>query len=244
MRTDGEKPGEHLGIKGSFRALLSRVPDASRYICFCDQDDVWRPEKIEMLLEAMLSAEKDRPGPILVHCDAMVTDENLRIRKRSFIAKWARQSDFFGTLMFNKVQGASSMINKPLLELVRDLPDEGPLYDRYIHMVAEVFGRRIFVNRPLMYYRQHSMNAIGAFGRKPRARFEFLNEDDKALFAGNEYFVKKFGEHLRPEQRRAVHDYEQLFTTRNPIIRFGIIKCNLRNYPGTMIKKLLKIFFP
>jgi rhamnosyltransferase len=191
----------------------------------------------------MKLAEKESRGPILVHCDAFVTGQTLRITKRRFISKWARQNDFFGSLMFNKVQGSSSMINRPLLELVKDLPEEGPVYDRYIHLVAEVFGRRVFVDRPLMYYRQHGANSIGAYGRKQQLRFEFLNDDDKALFSGNKYVLNRFCKYLSPEKKHMVRDYKLLFTTRNPFLRFKIIYRYLRFYPGTMIKKLAKLFF-
>ena len=176
MRYDDEAESEHLGVKGSFRYLLSQVPEVYSYILFCDQDDVWLPRKIESLLDAMQRAEKEHFGPILVHCDAFVTDEKLRIIRRRFICKWARHDDFFGTLMFNKVQGASMMINRPLFDRIRDLPEEGPLYDRYIHLVAEIIGRRVFIDRSLLYYRQHGNNTIGAFGRKQRVHFEFLNQ--------------------------------------------------------------------
>jgi hypothetical protein len=243
LRCDDEAESGHLGIKGSFRQLLSQVPDACSYILFCDQDDVWFPRKIENLLSAMKEAETENPGPILVHGDAFVTDESLRIIKRRFISKWARHNDFFGTLMFNKVQGASMLINRPVLERIRDLPEEGPLYDRYIHLVAEIVGRRVFVDRPLMYYRQHRNNAIGAFGRKPRARYEFLNEDDRALFRGNEYVLRRFAAELSARKRKVVDNYRVFMTTRNPFRRLELTIRYLRPYPGTMVKKLVKIFF-
>jgi rhamnosyltransferase len=243
LRCDNEAESGHLGIKGSFRHLLSQVPDACSYILFCDQDDVWFPRKIESLLAAMKKAEMEHAGPILVHGDAFVADEKLKIIKRRFISKWARHDDFFGTLMFNKVQGASMMINRPLFERIWDLPEEGPLYDRYIHLVAEIIGRRVFVDRPLMYYRQHGNNAIGAFGRKPRVRFEFLNEDDRALFTGNEYVLRRFAAELSARKRKIVDDYRIFMTTRDPIRRMLLIICYLRPYTGTMVKKLVKIFF-
>ena len=243
IRCDDEAESGHLGIKGSFRHLLSQVPDACSYILFCDQDDVWFPRKIERLLSAMKKAEMENAGPVLVHGDAFVADEKLRLIKRRFISKWARHDDFFGTLLFNKVQGASMLINRPLLERIRDLPEEGPLYDRYIHLVAEIIGRRVFIDRPLMYYRQHRNNAIGAFGRNPRVRFEFLNEDERALVMGNEYVIRRFAADLSAQKRKVVDNYRVFMTTRNPFRRLELIIRYLWPYPGAMVKKFVKIFF-
>lgn len=244
IRRDDEDAGMHRGIKGSFRQLLSQVPASASYVMFCDQDDVWMPGKIEKILKAMKDAENGFHGPVLAHADAHVADKDLRILKRRFIAKWARKRDFFGTLMFNKVQGASMMINRPLLELIKDLPDEGPLYDRYIHLVAEIFGRRVFLDESLMYYRQHGSNQIGAFGRKPRIAPEFLNEDDRALQRGNEFVFGRFFSGLSPERKAVVKDYREFVTTRSPSRRLALMLRYLIPYPGTLAKKIVKVFFP
>src|SRR5262249_32908470 len=65
-----------LGAARSFAWLLERLPDDAGHVMFADQDDVWRPDKIERTLAAMRAAETDfgERVPLLVHTDLTVTD--------------------------------------------------------------------------------------------------------------------------------------------------------------------------
>lgn len=224
--------------------LLSEIPASASYVAFCDQDDVWLPRKVETLFSAMQTEEAMFNGPVLVHADAFITDERLCILRRRFVSILGRESNFFGALVFSFVQGASMMINRSLLERIRDLPEEGPAYDRYIHLVAEIYGRRVFVDRPLMYYRQHGGNAIGAFKEKRRVPLRFLNEDDWSLFTGNEQVLSWFQGDLDATKKRMVRDYRRLFATRNPITRLMLLVRHLRPYPEQFVKRALKVWLP
>ena len=51
------------------------------YFMFCDQDDVWKPDKIYLTLQKMeaLEARYGEKTPILVHSDLSVVDHNLEM---------------------------------------------------------------------------------------------------------------------------------------------------------------------
>ena len=72
------------GAKGNFFGLLERV-EADVYF-FCDQDDVWLPEKVEKerkMLDEM--AEKyGNDTPLAVYSDLFVVDQNLEPIHKSF----------------------------------------------------------------------------------------------------------------------------------------------------------------
>jgi rhamnosyltransferase len=235
-RSDDEP--EHLGIVNSYRRLLGQVPSDSSYIMFCDQDDVWFPHKAETLLRAMEREEATFEGPVLVHGDAVVTDSGLNVVKRRFIAKWARKRDFFSILMFNMVQGASMLINRPLYELIKELPYDSIFYDRFIHMAAEIAGRRVFVDEPLMYYRQHAGNSIGAFSMSKKRMGHFFSTDEEILYSGNERICRDYHGYLSEDKKRALVDYEEMANTRNPFKRSCLILRYLWRFPGTSLKKL------
>ena len=67
--------GRNLGSGPGFGWLLERLPRDARYVFCADADDVWLPEKIDISMAAMLRAEAE-PGPVLVHTDMMVVDDN------------------------------------------------------------------------------------------------------------------------------------------------------------------------
>ncbi|PLN98221.1 glycosyltransferase, partial [Klebsiella michiganensis] len=58
------------GVRQNFNYLINNC-DAD-YIFFCDQDDLWLPNKMSIFLDRFLLIEKDYTGPVLVHSDLCV----------------------------------------------------------------------------------------------------------------------------------------------------------------------------
>ena len=62
----------------NFMSLLNKVE--SSYYMFCDQDDVWLPEKVQISIDKVRSLEETNPGkPVLVHTDKKRVDAKLNI---------------------------------------------------------------------------------------------------------------------------------------------------------------------
>jgi hypothetical protein len=53
-------------------------------------------------------------------------------------------------------------MNRALLETGLPVPPEAIMHDWWLSMVASAFGRRCYLDRALIDYRQHARNAIGA----------------------------------------------------------------------------------
>ncbi|PIF60666.1 glycosyltransferase family 2 protein [Flavobacterium sp. 11] len=190
--------GRNLGLVSNVNFLLG-ISDAE-YIMYCDQDDVWIENKIELLLEEMLRRETElnTHTPILIHSDCYVTDENLKI-KGLFKGNKPMQYGLNKSLFKFYVQGASSLINKSLKEEIYPFINNVYLHDRYTHLCAEIMGFRFYVNQPLMNYRQHSSNLVGSssFIKKLKnnflaERFDFFQIEDRKLIESlfNEKYPK------------------------------------------------------
>jgi rhamnosyltransferase len=177
----------NLGVTCSMLELV-KTSDAP-YMIFCDQDDVWFRQKVRTLLRAIRYKEKQYPDiPIIVHCEAYTTDENLHlIGKDSKTSLQGYQSgrnkmqtSFTNLLLCNPVQGASMIFNQKLkqeLEPVLELKIKRSLvYDSVITSVCSIRGKIFFLNRPLMYYRQHAHNVVGA---KKMYLWRFKNYTEK-----------------------------------------------------------------
>ncbi len=163
----GNNPGRHLGAAGNFLSLLSQT-DAD-FALLCDQDDIWMPEKIGVLKQAMLEAVSadGAEKPILVHSDCSLVDEEGSPIGDSFFRHqgWDPNAVTLPPLLVqNNVTGCTVIMNRPLINLVaahgkaRDLF----MHDWFIALTAAAFGRIVFVPQPLTAYRQHGGNAIGA----------------------------------------------------------------------------------
>jgi hypothetical protein len=64
-------------------------------------------------------------------------------------------------LLFNCVSGHSMLFHQSLLEKALPFPDSG-YYDHWMAFVASHWGNIDFIKEPLVKYRQHENNTIGA----------------------------------------------------------------------------------
>ena len=150
----------NLGFNLNYFRLL-RLSTAA-YAMFCDQDDVWLDEKISETLRAAMQAEATGPhGPLLVHCESVVTNSELSPIDGQFVGRRARHTGLRSILMANPAQGATIMVNARLRELML-LHEPCVPYDYHASLIAEATGQRVFIPKPLLMYRQHGSNAIGA----------------------------------------------------------------------------------
>ena len=53
--------GGNLGVVGSFVELLRRAPAEFEWVALCDQDDVWRPDKLARAVAALSQGSQDVP---------------------------------------------------------------------------------------------------------------------------------------------------------------------------------------
>lgn len=183
---------DNLGPKNSFNTLLEYSLD-SEYIMFCDQDDVWKTDKVEKTFQKMQELEKQFPHkPILVHTDLEIVDEKLKTIDKSM---WHYEflnpnlNSLNRLLMQNTITGCTVMINKQLALLALPIPVDAIMHDWWLGLVASKFGKIGFLDEATIKYRQHNNNSIGAKG------FNYLSIFLKfyKIFYKNELYLK----HLR-----------------------------------------------
>lgn len=138
-------------------------------VALCDQDDVWDADKLEMLEGAFLST----PQVGLVFSNAELVDANLKRHAESLferlgfndrkqrLVKAGKALDVL--LKETLVCGATMAFRSEYKELVLPIPAEGPLiHDGWIVLLISAIARIDFISRPLMKYRQHSAQQMGA----------------------------------------------------------------------------------
>lgn len=156
----------NLGPAKSFSFLMQKT--TAPYLAFCDQDDVWLPNKLSLQLKKMKEAEEKYSisCPLLVHTDLIVVDNDLNKIKNSF---WEYQKlspeimrRFNRLLMQNFVTGCACLINRNLANLSTPIPEKVVMHDWWIALIAQLKGEIINVTEPTIMYRQHGMNDTGA----------------------------------------------------------------------------------
>lgn len=160
-----EQLGPSLNFGRIMQAALNR--DAQQ-VAFADQDDVWLPEKLATQVRAMEDAQSQFgvDTPLLVHSDVSVVDETLQTVDpsfRNFSRRYLNTGDPLRTLLaHNFVIGCSTVINRALLKLAVPVPESAFMHDWWVALIAASSGKLVDIDQPLVQYRQHNNNSIGA----------------------------------------------------------------------------------
>lgn len=239
--------------KGVIRNFLEAVSDLEGdYYMFCDQDDVWLPSKIEKTLSTIVESEKQlaTDTPVVVFGDATVVNQNLVETAPSF----QRQSgydisaiDLPHLMMENKLIGCTIMFNKALRNKLCDkpLPDTIRMHDWWIALLGAALGKVVYLDEPLLLYRQHEKNVVGNITRKSyiKDRISHLRESRQALYAtcaqaGS--FLKIYQKELSPDSLKLLETFSQLpeknwFKRRYLVLRYGFLKSGLIRNIGILL---------
>lgn len=211
----------NLGFVKNFEELLNY--SNKEWVMFSDQDDYWLENKIEKYVPILNSNPKDiLKKPILIHSNSFICNDNLEIIKKEFInsniaSKYNEDSYYF----FYFVQGSTVLINRAMIDLALPFSKNVTVHDRYLHLLAEFLGKRIFINESLIKYRQHSNNKIGAKGSsiisKILKKRYFHNEDRELILE----IQNKYTEKLEIEKRKKIEKYLEVTNDKkNRFLRF------------------------
>ena len=153
--------------RASFSLLLSAAhQQGAEFVFCCDQDDVWHPDKLALILDQFDKTGRDPEVSCLIHHDLAVMDRNLEEINPSFVSMMglspADQANPQRLLSRNEVTGCAMACNRALLDIALPIPDEAIMHDWWLALCAAYFGNLRFMPQPLVKYRQHGENVIGA----------------------------------------------------------------------------------
>ena len=147
--------GPNLRSAKSFLNLLSRASSYD-YYAFCDQDDVWDSEKLEIAINSISSFK----GPAMYCSDTQLVDSELHSLGRGGNVA---EGTFAESLISNPVTGCTMVFNRALRDLVIQYqPRFIYMHDWWIYRLCmAVDGVFVFDKIPHILYRQHEFNVIG-----------------------------------------------------------------------------------
>lgn len=194
----------------------------SPYIMFCDQDDVWLPDKLLKSLERIKKEEKQcgEETPVVVFTDAVVTDEGLSARAESFHKSShlnPQKTDLPHLLMENKLIGCTMIINAAMRDKLGTVPEEARMHDWWIGLVGAALGRVAYLPEPTLLYRQHEKNVVGSssFQSYVKARLSSLGGQRLVLRRTQEQgaaFLRVYQKELSEEKKEILKDFEELLS--------------------------------
>ncbi|MFO7244744.1 MAG: glycosyltransferase family 2 protein [Actinomycetes bacterium] len=154
---------------GGIRANMERTLRACTgdIIAMSDQDDVWHPDRIEQVLEEFAA----RPDALLVHADARIVGADGSPSGGTLLGRLGASEEERAALVLgegwpvllrrNLVTGATAAIRRELLDLALPLGSSW-VHDEWLAIIAASRGGVVLIDEPLIDYRVHGSNQIGA----------------------------------------------------------------------------------
>ena len=155
----------NLGPAQSFHILAQH--SSAPYVAFCDQDDIWLPEKLSSQISVIHEQETTygEKYPLLIHSDLLVVDEDLSAISDSYWfsrSVWPEDMNNLTRLLTkNYVTGCTVLVNRCLIDLAMPFPEKIIMHDWWLALLAVSNGRIIDMQEKTVKYRQHASNVIG-----------------------------------------------------------------------------------
>ena len=186
VRTVIERNARNGGSLRSFERALGLTNEPIVFLA--DQDDLWHRDKPAR----MLAEFERRPDLLLLHSDARLVDDAGRpigptllgaIEASAFERDAIHRGAAFDALIRrNLATGATMALRRSLLDVALPIPD-GWVHDEWLAIVASAIGTVDFLDAPLIDYRQHANNQIGA------RKLSYRDKVDRAFDKPDEFYA-------------------------------------------------------
>ena len=159
------------GFINNFENALKHA--SGDYIFLCDQDDVWKQNKIKIMIEALQKAD------LVVH-DADIVDKDLNKTGKTYYSTMHNSSNFLMNLYKTRFLGCCMAFNHNVLLKTLPFPEGIDGHDYWIGMYALLHFKVKFISDILILYRRHGVNASSS-----------SEKSHKSLYW--RFFVKRLG---------------------------------------------------
>jgi|GEM_PF-502731 glycosyltransferase involved in cell wall biosynthesis len=160
-----------LQQNGGHRAAFSKALEIAKkqlnendLVALADQDDIWLPNKLDILEKNIETPNENGKKPILVYGDAQIIDAKGNVidkswRKLAHICTMLpTKAHIAGT---NNVTGCLSLFRASLLSKITPIPTAVNVHDAWISLIAQKQGSVRPIDEPVVQYRLHDNNSVG-----------------------------------------------------------------------------------
>ncbi|MBP5246743.1 MAG: glycosyltransferase [Fibrobacter sp.] len=236
-----KKNGGHRAAFSDAFVEIQKVAGDDDWIAIADQDDIWLPEKLELLEKALQGASES-----FAFGDAHVIDAN----GKRIADSWRSLAGICPEIPFrsrlcgtNNANGCLSLFSASLLKTILPIPEWIPVYDEWIALCAAKSGGILAIPDAILDYRIHDQNSVGI---KPDIRMSDVLKINRHVAEGllataerlnlssaDIIFVERYRKFLKTSLEHSPNfsSIPWLFENRNAL------------FPGCSTVKLLKKIF-
>jgi glycosyltransferase involved in cell wall biosynthesis len=190
--------GKNIGVIRSYFELLKNSSDDAQFYAFCDQDDIWKSNKISKAIEYLEKIPYNVPA---MYCSrTILVDESLKKELGYFPVIPKKKLGFSNALVENVAVGCTIVINKSARDYInsREINHSNIImHDWWIYLCISAVGRVIFDCYPSVLYRQHNSNVIGGSLNTPKSISKKIMR----------FFHENFRKHYKKQAREFFHHF-------------------------------------
>ena len=232
---------EHnVGFVRNFESALMKCNGA--YIALADQDDIWEENKIELLVRNIDNHD-------LIHSDALLIDSEGKVFSNSYTRssnKLVSPRNLEDIIVNNPVTGCTALISQSLLSSSLPFPKDLLVHDQWLACLAITARGVKYFDEPLIRYRQHDKNQIGA---KSKNKFFYKLLNISSRNKKNEFGLSILIKELLRRSSQDKNSLEELGKYYTDILNgkflypliFRIKRWDLFNKKQSFIKRLVLI---
>lgn len=153
--------GQHRGLVQNFAHVLRHC--RGEFIALSDQDDVWVPDRLNQLLEAIEGYEAvysliDR----VISPDGTLTGWTAPVGMREYVRRLGTGQPTAQLLASNWVISHTTLLRRRVVEAALPIPAGQSYHDAWLGLAASGLGRIRYLEPSLTLYRQHAASHTAA----------------------------------------------------------------------------------
>lgn len=232
--------GQNLGPAMSFMKLFELSDFDTEYYCFSDADDYWLPNKLK---DSIYKLKNESADAVVVKYE--IVDENLNYLSFS---KPPQQGYCINNALIECVTpGNATLFNYKIYNLIKNnFPNYIVMHDAWLYLVLSAFGKTVFLDVPLVKYRQHGKNVFGVsstFSSRIKIRIKNILSPKFSYYNQALEFSKCFGDKLLIRDKIILSKY---LNYKNGILNtlsfFLLPSINVQSFHGNILLRILILF--
>jgi glycosyltransferase involved in cell wall biosynthesis len=151
-----------LGVVDNINRIF-QVASAD-YYALADQDDLWDKDNLKLKITAAIKVKQSNKLPVIVYSDLKIVDYAGSDLNKSFM-KFMRYDKSIKSLryipFYNMVPGCTMVFDDDFRKISLPIPKTTPMHDFWFACIAKYLAKHVYLDTPLVLYRQHENNTIG-----------------------------------------------------------------------------------
>ena len=237
---------KNLGYTKAFEKLT--MASTGKYVAFCDQDDIWHPDKIEKSIQTLesdhsLIAVSDRR---LIDGNDDVFVESVKKSSHKFYDCWETGDDILmSNIITTHAVGMSMVLNGDFLRSVVPF-SKYTGHDKWVLCCAAIEGTISYINEPLVDYRRHGKNVSGVMKDINNKNDYYVKrvENQKNIFKdlelkyGDFKHKSEIEEMFNARMKHSIMKMKKFYYTAPDVFKFEMLLSIIPNSIFKLLKKL------